>query len=186
MRVKDDGESERRQSDSQDGSDTEQRRLKSTNSPLTGVMAADPARPSSVPLSPEAARLKSLNPLRVKSAALEWRGSVRGRKCLQRQDLMFKRIWLRSDGVREDDDDDGGGKWEGRWEEPVRSEVLVCEVLVPEWRSGGLLASSSGSGSESGQMGSAVCALSSNTLHGRREHQREGGQQLNHMAMLQV
>lgn len=144
------------------------------NSPLTGVMAADPARPSepaapgSVPLSPDAAaaRLRSLKPLRVKSAALEWRGSVRGRKCLQRQDLMFKRIWLRSDGVREDDDDDGGGggEREGRWEEPVRSEVLVCEVLVPEWRSGGLLASGSGSGSESRQMGSAVCALSSSIL----------------------
>lgn len=137
------------------------------NSPLTGVMAADPARPSepaapcSVPLNPDATRLISLNPLRVQSAALEWRGSVRGRKCLQRQDLMFKRIWLRSDGVREDDDD--GGEGEGRWEEPVRSEVLVCEVLVPEWRSGGLLASGSGSESESGQVGS-VCALSSNIL----------------------
>lgn len=131
--------------------------------PLTGVMAADPARPSelaapgSVPFSPDAVRLKSLNPLRVKSAVLEvWRGGVRGLKCLQRQDLMFKRIWLRSDGVRQDEDDDDGDDREGRWEEPVRSEVLVCEVLVPEWRSGGLLASGSGSGSESGQTGSAV------------------------------
>lgn len=137
-------------------------------------MAADPVRPSkpaapcSVPLSPDVVRLRSLNPLRVKSAALEWRGSVRGRKCLQRQDLMFKRIWLRSDGVRKDDDD--GGEREGRWEEPVRSEVLVCEVLVLEWRSGGLLASGSGSGSESGHMGSAVCALSSNIL--QREERR--------------
>lgn len=130
------------------------------NSPLIGVMAADPARPrelaapGSVPFSPDAARLKSLKPLRVRSAALEqWRGGVRGRKCLQRQDLMFKRIWLRSDGVRQDD---GGEDREGRWEEPVRSEVLVCEVLVPGWRSGGLPASGSGSGSESGQTGSAV------------------------------
>lgn len=128
------------------------------NSPLTGVTAADPARPSkltapgSVPFRPDAVRLKSLNPLRVKSAVLEeWWGGVRGRKCLQRQDLMFKRIWLRPD----DDNDDGDDR-ERRWEEPVRSEVLVCEVLVPEWRSGGLPASGSGSGSESRQMGSAV------------------------------
>lgn len=78
---------------------------------------------------------------------------------------MFTRIWLRSDGVREDDGDDAGGEWQGRWEEPVRSEVLVCEVLVPERRSGGP-ASGPGSGSESepGQTGSAVCALSSNIL----------------------
>lgn len=71
--------------------------------------------------------------------------------------------------MRKDGDDDDGGEREGRWEEPVRSEVLVCEVLVPEWRSGGLLASGSGSGSESGQMGSAVCALSSNILQGENE-----------------
>lgn len=145
------------------------------NSPFTGGIGSGPARPSepaapaSVPFSPDAARLKSLNPLRVTSAALEgWRGSVRGRKCLQRQHLMFTRIWLRFDGVRKDDGDDVGGEQGGRWEEPVRSEVLVCEVLVPEWRSGGL-AGGPGSGSESGQTGSAACALSSNILRQEEE-----------------
>lgn len=47
------------------------------NSPLTGGIGAGPARPSEpaapdgVPFSPDAARLKSLNPLRAKSAPLQ-------------------------------------------------------------------------------------------------------------------
>lgn len=89
---------------------------------------------------------------------------------------MFNRIWLRSNGVFEDDNDDGGER-EGGWEEPVRSEVLVSEVLVPGWRSGELGSgetSGPGSGSESGQTVSAKCALSSKILKkSRRKHKDE-------------
>lgn len=80
---------------------------------------------------------------------------------------MFKRIWLRSNGICEDGGD-WGGLEEGRWEELVRSEVLVSEVLVLGLRSGELgsgEASVTVSGSESRQMLSAsVCALSSKIL----------------------
>lgn len=124
--------------------------------PLTGV-GAEPVRfweldpPDKVRDSPDTVRLQSLNPLRDKSPPPKglW-DSVRGLKCLQRQDLMFKRIWLRSIGVG--DDDDRGDEEVGRWEELFGSEVLVSEVLVLELRSGELgsgEASGSGSGSES-------------------------------------
>lgn len=142
-------------------------------SPLTGIWAGpvrfwELAAPDSVRFSPDTVRLMSLNPLRDKSPPSEgWWDSVRGRKCLQRQDLMFKRIWLRSNGICEDGGD-WGGLEEERWEELVRSEVLVSEVLVLGLRSGELgsgEASVPVSGSESRQMLSAsVCALSSKIL----------------------
>lgn len=113
---------------------------KTRHSPLTGG-GAGPVRfwelapPDRVRVSPDTVRLKSLNPLRDKSPPPKgcW-DSVRGLKCLQRQDLMFKRIWLRSKGVC--DDGEWGDKEEGRWEELVGSEVLVSEVLVLGLRSG--------------------------------------------------
>ncbi len=149
-----------------------------TDSPLTGV-GGGPGRfwelapPDRVRVSPDTVRLKSLNPLRDKSPPPKgWWDSVRGLKCLQRQDLMFKRIWLRSIGVG--DDDDRGDEEEGRWEELVGSEVLVSEVLVLELRSGEL-GSGEASGEESGlgsgsesrlwqMLSRSACALSNKIL----------------------
>lgn len=93
-------------------------------------------------VSPDMARLKSPNPLRDETPVPKacW-DSVRGRKCLQRHDFMFKRIRLRSTVTVDDKDDEEEEEGSGR-EEPVGSEVLVSEVL--ELRSGEL-----GSGEES-------------------------------------
>ena len=148
-----------------------------TDSPLTGV-GAEPVRfweldpPDKVLVSPDTVRLQSLNPLRDKSPPPKgWWDSVRGLKCLQRLDLMFKRIWLRSIGVDDDDNGDVRGDEEvGRWEELAGSEVLVSEVLALELRSGELGSgevSGSGSGSESRlwqMLSRSVCALSNKTL----------------------
>lgn len=167
-----------------------------TDSPLTGV-GAGPVRfwelapPDKVRVSPDIVRLKSLNPLRDKSPPPKgWWDSVRGLKCLQRQDLMFKRIWLRSKGVCEDGD--RGDKEEGRLEELIGYEVLVSEVLALGLRSGELGSgeeSGWGSGSESRlwQMPStSECALSSKILKQEQKlweqsHHQSSGRTANHL-----
>lgn len=124
------------------------------------------APPDRVRFSPDTVQLKSLNPLRDKSPPKGWWDSVRGLKCLQRHDLMFKRIWLRSFGFNDDRGDEDGG----RWKELAGSEVLVSEVLALEMWSGELgsgEASGSGSGSESRlwqMLSTSVCALSNKIL----------------------
>lgn len=156
---------------------------KTTDSPLTGARVGpgrfwELAAPDWVRVSPDTVRLKSLNPLRDKSPPHKgWWDRVRGRKCLQRQDVMFKRIWLRSMCA---DDDDRGDEEGGRSEELAGSEVLVSEVLALELRSGEL-----GSDAVSGwgfrlesrlwQMLSSksVCALSNKTL---KHQQRKNSQ----------
>lgn len=147
---------------------------KTADSPWTGV-GAGPVRfkmfvpPDKVRVSPDIVRLKSLNPLRDRPPSPNgWWDIVRGLKCLHRQDLMFKRIWLRSKGVFEDGDRvDNKDEW---WEHVVGSEVLVSEVLVlgPWSRE---LGSGEASGADSMSefrpwqvLSTSACALSSKIL----------------------
>ena len=84
-------------------------------------------------------------------------GSVRGLKCLQRQDFTFNRTRARStatEEVQEEEEEaevveEGGGAGRRR-EEP---EVMLSEVLVLESRSGELSAGG-GAGEEAGCSGS--------------------------------
>lgn len=121
-------------------------------------------------VSPNIVRLKSLNPLRDKSPSPKgWWDSVRGLKCLQRHDLMFKKIWLRSTGV----EDDRGDEDEEKLAALVESEVLFSEVLAlwsEELRSGETCSSSSGSESRLWVRSSAMCALSNKILKAKSEN----------------